>query len=217
MNVLFVIPARGGSKRLPGKNLETVGGVNLTQRAIDRARRALKLLGCDGEVVLSTDCRDIAKECGAPRLRMRPAPLGGDAAPSAAVVLDVLEWMYPGEAQPDLVCLVQPTSPLATGADVAAVVGLAKTEAGEYWSAYSVSDRTYNANGAAYAQSPQLLRERHNFLQGRTYAMPPQRSIDVDTAFDLHMARAAHEWNLANPQRYDAYGAPYPYKQPAGM
>ncbi|MFF0968014.1 cytidylyltransferase domain-containing protein [Streptomyces sp. NPDC003703] len=115
--VLAVIPARGGSKGVPAKNLAPVGGVPLVARAV-RACRAARLVT---DVVVSTDDRAIAavaREAGA-EVVLRPAAIAGDTATSEAAVLHALdahETLH--GAVVDVVLLVQCTSPFLTGEDV---------------------------------------------------------------------------------------------------
>ncbi|WP_329186089.1 acylneuraminate cytidylyltransferase [Actinacidiphila glaucinigra] len=115
--VLAVIPARGGSKGVPGKNLATVGGVPLVARAVQACREA----GLVTDVVVSTDdpaIADAARTAGA-EVVLRPAAIAGDTATSEAAVLhamDAHEAMTGRGA--DVVLLVQCTSPFITTEDV---------------------------------------------------------------------------------------------------
>ncbi|MFE9251495.1 cytidylyltransferase domain-containing protein [Streptomyces sp. NPDC007088] len=115
--VLAVIPARGGSKGVPAKNLAPVGGVPLVVRAV-RECLAARLVT---EVVVSTDDEAIARaarEAGAEAVR-RPAELSGDHATSEAAVLHALdrhETLH--GARMDAVLLVQCTSPFLLASDV---------------------------------------------------------------------------------------------------
>jgi YrbI family 3-deoxy-D-manno-octulosonate 8-phosphate phosphatase len=115
--VLAVIPARGGSKGVPAKNLAPVGGVPLVARAV-RECRATRLVT---DVVVSTDDQAIAaaaREAGA-EVVLRPAAIAGDTATSEAAVLhamDTHEALH-GEAV-DAVLLVQCTSPFLLREDI---------------------------------------------------------------------------------------------------
>lgn len=118
--VLAVIPARGGSKGVPAKNLAPVGGVPLVARAV-RECRATRLVT---DVVVSTDDQGIAaaaREAGA-EVVLRPAAIAGDTATSEAAVLhamDTHEALH--GAAVDVVMLVQCTSPFIVREDVEAV------------------------------------------------------------------------------------------------
>ncbi|MEU5366600.1 acylneuraminate cytidylyltransferase [Streptomyces sp. NPDC005925] len=115
--VLAVIPARGGSKGVPAKNLAPVGGVPLVARAV-RACRSARLVT---DVVVSTDDRAIAaaaREAGA-RVVLRPAAIAGDTATSEAAVLHAMDAYEARHGAPlDAVLLVQCTSPFIAGEDV---------------------------------------------------------------------------------------------------
>ncbi|WP_405586638.1 cytidylyltransferase domain-containing protein [Streptomyces sp. NBC_01190] len=119
--VLAVIPARGGSKGVPGKNLAAVGGVPLVARAV---------LACTGsrrvsDVVVSTDdpsIAEVARSAGA-QVVLRPVAIAGDTATSEAAVLhamDAHEAM--SGAATDVVLLVQCTSPFITSEEIDGVV-----------------------------------------------------------------------------------------------
>ncbi|GHF16628.1 acylneuraminate cytidylyltransferase [Streptomyces morookaense] len=118
--VLAVVPARGGSKGVPAKNLAPVGGVPLVARAV-RACRAARLVT---DVVVSTDDPAIAaaaRAAGAEVVR-RPDALAGDTATSEAAVLHAMDAYEAAHGTPvDTVLLVQCTSPFLTGEDVDAV------------------------------------------------------------------------------------------------
>ncbi len=118
--VLAVIPARGGSKGVPAKNLAPVGGVPLVARAV-RECRATRLVT---DVVVSTDDQAIAaaaREAGA-EVVLRPAAIAGDTATSEAAVLhamDTHEALH--GAAVDVVMLVQCTSPFIVREDIEGV------------------------------------------------------------------------------------------------
>ncbi|CAG6395569.1 acylneuraminate cytidylyltransferase [Streptomyces cocklensis] len=119
--VLAVIPARGGSKGVPGKNLAPVGGVPLVARAVRACVRARRV----GAVVVSTDDPSIAeaaRTAGA-EVVLRPVAIAGDTATSEAAVLhamDAHEAMAGGST--DVVLLVQCTSPFITSDEIDGVV-----------------------------------------------------------------------------------------------
>ena len=62
MRTLVIIPARGGSRGIPGKNLRQVAGVSLVARAVRCGREALRRLGLEGRVLVDTDSEEIARE-----------------------------------------------------------------------------------------------------------------------------------------------------------
>ncbi|QCD57854.1 N-acylneuraminate cytidylyltransferase [Streptomyces hawaiiensis] len=120
--VLAVIPARGGSKGVPAKNLLPVGGVPLVARAV-RECRATRLVT---DVVVSTDDQAIAaaaREAGA-EVVLRPAAIAGDTATSEAAVLHAMDAHEALHGAPvDVVLLVQCTSPFIVREDIDGVAG----------------------------------------------------------------------------------------------
>ncbi|TXS56574.1 acylneuraminate cytidylyltransferase [Streptomyces sp. t39] len=117
MNVLAVIPARGGSKGVPAKNLAPVAGVPLVGRAV----RACLDAPLVTHVAVSTDDADIAaaaRAAGADVV-LRPAAIAGDTATSESAVLHAMDTHETVHGTPvDVVLLVQCTSPFLTRDDV---------------------------------------------------------------------------------------------------
>lgn len=116
--VLAVVPARGGSKGVPGKNLATVGGVPLVARAVGACLAARRIT----HVVVSTDDTAIAaaaRQAGA-GVVMRPAAIAGDGATSESALLHAVDAFTAERhgAEPEVVLLVQCTSPFVTAQDV---------------------------------------------------------------------------------------------------
>ncbi|CAL9561156.1 8-amino-3,8-dideoxy-manno-octulosonate cytidylyltransferase [Streptomyces sp. enrichment culture] len=120
--VLAVIPARGGSKGVPAKNLAPVGGIPLVARAVRECRAARYVT----DVVVSTDDQSIAaaaRQAGA-EVVLRPAAIAGDTATSEAAVLHAMESHEALHGAPvDVVLLVQCTSPFLLREDVDGVAG----------------------------------------------------------------------------------------------
>ncbi|WNI17402.1 acylneuraminate cytidylyltransferase [Actinacidiphila sp. ITFR-21] len=126
--VLAVIPARGGSKGVPGKNLAAVGGVPLVARAVLACAAARRVT----EVVVSTDdpsIAEVARSAGA-EVVLRPVAIAGDTATSEAAVLHAMDSREAVTgAATDVVLLVQCTSPFITSEEIDGVVA-AVTEDG---------------------------------------------------------------------------------------
>lgn len=112
LRVLALIPARGGSKGVPGKNIRPLAGKSLTERAFDCARASRSL----DRIILSTDdsaIADHARELGLEVPFMRPKQLASDTSPMIDVVLHACEALWTKEGyRPDAVLILQPTSPL---------------------------------------------------------------------------------------------------------
>ncbi len=219
MESLLVIPARGGSKGIPGKNLREVGGQSLLARAVHSALNAHTV----SRVVVSTDNEAIAAEAtlaGAGTIQ-RPPELSGDAASSEAALLHALETLEAEENyRPDVLVFTQCTSPLTLPEDIDGT--LEAMLAGDADCALSVTlfhyfvwrhtadgeaigvnhrkesrplrqDREpeFLETGAVYAMKAEGFRAaRHRFF-GRTalYEMPASRVFEVDEPADLERAR----------------------------
>lgn len=109
MTTVAIIPARGGSKGVPRKNLTRVGGVPLVQRAVRAAAGASAV----DLVVVSTDDDEIAAaaEAAGAHIIRRPADIAGDTASSESALLHVLDELAAADMSVDTVVFVQATSP----------------------------------------------------------------------------------------------------------
>lgn len=130
-----IIPARGGSKGLPGKNVMRVGGVPLVARAVAAARAARTV----GRVVVTTDDGEIARvarEAGASVVQ-RPADLAGDTASSESALLHALDALRgSGWDEASVTLFIQATSPFIEPGDLdAAVTAVAGGEADSVFAA----------------------------------------------------------------------------------
>lgn len=209
MNVLGLIPARGGSKGLPRKNQLDAGGIPLLAWTIRVARQCSRIT----RLVLSTDDLDLAaiarsEGCEVPFLR--PSELASDTAGSAAVVLHALRQLG---SDWDGVVLLQPTSPLRQLVDleaaldlylsasprgsVVSVVEAALDLSWQYWiqsdgslkrvhpHVDSVSRRQdaqsiFTPNGAIYIVDPLAFLEQPTFVNADTRALVMPRSRSLD-------------------------------------
>lgn len=119
LRLLAIVPARGGSKRLPRKNMLPLGGKPLIAWTIDAASQS----GCFVDVLVSTDDEEIAaisRRHGSLVPWLRPAELASDTARSIDVVLHALDWYEQAHGAVDGLMLLQPTSPFRTGATIRA-------------------------------------------------------------------------------------------------
>lgn len=215
--VLAVIPARGGSKGLPRKNLRELAGKPLVVHSIEHAQATSQI----DEVVVSTDDDEIASvslAAGADVI-IRPPELAQDDTPTVPVLLHVLE-RYAGHRRPARVVTVQPTSPLRRPGDLAgaiaaldssydAVVSVCRVEHSPY-KMFQLRDdcllplfagtipgmprqrlpAVYRENGAVYVTWHDVLVGRRSIWGERTrpYIMDSISSVDIDTAYELSMA-----------------------------
>lgn len=114
---LAVIPARGGSKRIPRKNIRPFCGKPMITWAIDAARSS----DCFDRIVVSTDDQEvaeIARAAGAEVPFMRPAELSGDHAATAPVIAHAIEWHRARGQAPGEVCCIYATAPFLRPSDI---------------------------------------------------------------------------------------------------
>lgn len=217
--VLAVIPARGGSKGVPRKNIRDLGGKPLIAWTIEAARGSRYI----DRLVLSSEDAEIikvAREWGCDVPFVRPDELAQDDTPGIEPVMHALSCL-PGY---DYVVLLQPTSPLRTHKDIDscieacvssaadACVSVTEPDKSPYWM-YTVDTRgkmspliktgesilrrqdlpkAYALNGAVYVAATAPLAGSRSFLTENTvaYTMPKLSSIDIDTEADLFIAEA---------------------------
>lgn len=119
--VLAIVPARSGSKGLPGKNIRPLHGKPLLAWPILAALGSTHV----DRVIISTDSQafaDIATEYGADVPFLRPAPLASDTAPSIGYILHALDELEVTEQAYDYVAILEPTSPLTEARDIDAAL-----------------------------------------------------------------------------------------------
>ncbi len=125
-NIVAIIPARGGSKSVPRKNIKLLAGKPMLAWTIESALQSR----CLDRVVISTEDDEIAtvaRSWGAETPYLRPPQLASDTASAVDVVLHTLEWLKQNEnVQPEFVLLLQPTSPLRNADDIHNVIMLQK-------------------------------------------------------------------------------------------
>ncbi|KPJ93287.1 MAG: acylneuraminate cytidylyltransferase [Gammaproteobacteria bacterium SG8_11] len=213
-SVLAIIPARGGSKGLPGKNIKPVGGKPLIAWTIEAATKSKFI----DRVVLSSDDEHIintAEQYGCEVPFVRPKELAQDGSPAIEVVLHALQQL----PYYDITVLLQPTCPLRGAADIdnalsamlsknaKSCVSVTTPDKSPYWM-YTVNgyDRlkplldkelaakqrqelpqVYVLNGAIYAIFTEVLLNTRNFVPDSTvpFIMSKEHSIDVDYQLDL--------------------------------
>ncbi|MBS1790722.1 MAG: acylneuraminate cytidylyltransferase family protein [Acidobacteria bacterium] len=117
MKVLGLIPARGGSKGVPRKNIRLLAGKPLLAYTAEAALAATRLT----RVVLSTDDEEIAeigRGCGIEVPFLRPAELAEDTTPTLPVVQHAVHFLESRGERFDAICLLQPTNPLRQASDI---------------------------------------------------------------------------------------------------
>lgn len=214
--VLAIIPARGGSKGVPRKNIREVAGKPLIAWTIEEAKKSKYI----DRLILSSDDAEIievAEVWGCEAPFVRPAELARDETPGIDPVLHAME-MLPGY---EIVVLLQTTSPLRRAADIDgcieqcvagnanACVTVTQAEQSPYWM-YTLGNggamqplihtdksfarrqdlpEAYILNGAVYVAKSEWLRRHKTFVSDETrgFVMPQERSLDIDTELDLQI------------------------------
>jgi N-acylneuraminate cytidylyltransferase len=230
--ILTIIPARGGSKGIRGKNIRPLAGKPLLAHTIEQAQ-ATPLIN---RIIVSTDNADIAqvaRQYGA-EVIWRPAAISGDTASSESALLHTLDYLLDNEAyEPDLVVFLQCTSPLRRPHDIdQAIQTLIEQEADSLVSVvpvvvwlwrmvegqprsfnYDYQQRLrrqerpleYNENGSIYIFKPWVLRQFNNRLGGKItlYEMDEWSNIDIETLADLKLAEWVMQTLHPSPQTGD--------------
>lgn len=131
MNILGIIPARGGSKGIPGKNIKLLNGIPLIGYTIKEAKKSKFL----NKIIVSTDDENIAKvskSFNAEVPFLRPKELALDSSPTIDCIIHAINWEKNNENyNPDYVCVLQCTSPLRTYEDIDNVIKLAVDKKGD--------------------------------------------------------------------------------------
>ena len=211
---MVVIPARGGSVRVPLKNLQVVGGLPLVARAIRTALASARI----GRVIVSTDHSEIAalaKSEGA-EVAPRPAEISGDRSPVESALLHVLETLEARGAVPKIAVLLYCTAPLATVEDLdGTILALAAERADTALAAAPVREALWTPGGlcvgpafegpgsagsgaarfveagSAYAMRVPGFLQARSLLFGKTAVHPidPSRLLRIESPADLYRAR----------------------------
>jgi CMP-N,N'-diacetyllegionaminic acid synthase len=213
--ILAIIPARGGSKGIPKKNIKLLKGKPLIAWTIEEAKKSHFL----DKIIVSTDDEEImnvAKKWGAEVPFLRPSELAQDDTPGIAPVLHALEYFSDYE----YVVVLQPTSPLRLVEDIDKAIELCEKSESDFCVSVTESkvipdwlflvnetgklspvfndreipyqrqkaDKIYALNGAVYVGNKEALTKKRSFLTPETipYIMPNERSVDIDNIEDFY-------------------------------
>lgn len=130
-DAVALIPARGGSKRIPLKNIKNFHGRPMLSWSIDAALAS----NCFEQVIVSTDdetVAGVARECGATVPFMRPSELSGDFVHTNPVVSHALKWLHLNGGAPRFICCIFATAPFLKSADIRKGFELIKETDGDY-------------------------------------------------------------------------------------
>ena len=194
MGYLAVIPARGGSKRIPRKNVKDFNGKPLISYAIKAALGS----GIFDRVVVSTDDEDIAaiaKEYGAEVPFLRDKKLADDYTGTFDVMADAYERLKATGQKFDGVCCIYATAPLLLPKHL--VMALEKLKSSKAQSLTSVCEFSFPIQRAFYTDD---FMTGKNKTRALAFPMPRHRVIDIDTMEDWDyacaMSKAVSELNL---------------------
>ena len=218
LSTLAVVPARGGSKGIPLKNIREVGGKPLIAYNLIQAKRSRTI----NRLVVSTDHRaiaDVAKNYGA-EVVWRPSEISGDKSSSESALIHTLEYLEQTEGyQPDLLLFLQCTSPLTLAEDMdGAVEALIRENADTALTVvpfhYFLWRKEANGNlvginhekslrpmrqdrepqfletGSVYVMKAKEFRRIGHRFFGKTvmHVIPEERRLEIDEPFDLEVA-----------------------------
>lgn len=221
-HVLAIIPARGGSKGIPGKNIKLLGGKPLIAWTIEVAKQSQYI---DRLIVSSDDDEiiEVAEKYGCEVPFKRPAELAQDDTPGIEAILHALNTL---PERYEYVVLLQPTSPLRQVEDIDQCIEMCERE--QAYSCVTVSPVSENPqwmftfadgyclksalneekkytrrqempayfvlNGSVYVMQCEWLRREKKIFSEKTKAIvtPKERSVDIDELFDFAMC----EWLL---------------------
>jgi len=216
--IIAIIPARGGSKGIAGKNIKSLNRNPLICHTIKEALKSSYL----ERVFVSTDDSIIAKtskKCGA-KIIDRPAEFAEDESPMIDAIFHTIDTIKDASDK-DIMILLQPTSPLRNAADIDkaldifmktdcdSVISMCKVEHSPYWCFKYEGDKfkplfgnkglkmrrqelpdVYRPNGAIYISTIKNIYKNNGFYCDKIvpYIMPPERSIDIDEEIDFKFA-----------------------------
>ena len=220
MQPLVIIPARGGSKGVPGKNIKVLNGKPLIMHTVDEALQVFP----KERIIVTTDCQDTIKivEERLPVPFVRPEELSTDTSSSYDVILHAMDYAQSSGIDYDVVILLQPTSPFRSAKsikeamdmytdDIDMVVSVKTSKANPYFTLFEENEEgflqqsksgnftrrqdapeIYEYNGAIYVMNAESLRSNaiSKFKRVRKYRMSQYESLDIDTPLDWIIAES---------------------------
>jgi len=216
IKVLAIVPARGGSRGIPLKNLVSLAGRPLIAYTLEAAKKS----GICDRIVVSTDNERIAKAANTCKVEVmwRPVRISSHRSSTESAMLHVLGRLQKEQYHPDVIVLLQATSPLRTSRDIrlayqkfiderldsllsvkpSASFLWAKSKGGAAPLNYNYlrrprrqdMDNQYEENGAIFITKYKIFMKYKNRLGGKIgcYVMDERESIDIDTPLDLFIA-----------------------------
>ena len=216
MNIISIIPARGGSKGIPRKNIRLINDRPLIYYSIE-ASKSCNLIS---ETYVSTEDREIAEYSniyGADVIE-RPLELASDESSSIDVILHALDYLESNGKLPDAFVLLQPTSPLRTSTDIENAINLfvendcdslvsvceldhqallnfslkgdyliQNTDGRFFASRRQDMPTYYTLNGAIYITTPEFIRKNRSFYADKTIPYVMDRERSIDVDTPLDL------------------------------
>jgi len=208
--ILAIIPARGGSRRLPGKNIRKLLGKPLIVWTIEQAKKSKYI----DKLIVSTDDKTIAKiskKYGAEVPFLRPKELARDSTKIIDVILNLLSLLKKENYIPDIIALLQPTSPLRTVKDIdnaielflknkcESVISIYESGHSPYWS-FKIEKKylkpvfgwkyfkmrrqdlpkSYTPNGAIYITTTKILHKYKSFYTNKILSYIMPKERSID-------------------------------------
>ena len=209
MNIVSIIPARGGSKGIPRKNIKNLNGKPLISYSIE-ASNSCNLINNTYVSTEDNEISEISYEYGAEVIN-RPKELAEDNSSSIDVILHVLDYLKCNEKLPDLFILLQPTSPLRTSKDIEnsinlflnndcdSLVSVCELDH-QFLLNFSLKDNYlvqnndnsffngrrqdlptyYSLNGAIYITTPNFIRKNKSFYSNKTIPYVMPKEKSID-------------------------------------
>ena len=216
--ILAIIPARGGSKGLPNKNIKPLCGKPLIGWSIEQAGGSAYI----DEIFVSTDSAEIASVAESFGIKvpfLRPAELATDTSPSSEFVLHTIDYYRSQGQEFDYILLLEPTSPLRDVADIntaieqllnhktaKSIVGVSKVGLLEpYLGEMKVLRRQdlndlYFFEGSLYLSDINFYIKEHTFYHHLTlpYIVPKYKAYEIDDIVDFYIVERILELKLKN-------------------
>tara|TARA_B100000963_G_scaffold266236_1_gene234422 strand:+ start:10514 stop:11194 length:681 start_codon:yes stop_codon:yes gene_type:complete len=225
MRILYLIPARGGSKGLPRKNIKKLNGIPLIHYSIDFARKFTD----DSNICVSTDDNEIIKCVEKFNLKInfvRPKNLSSDIATTHDVMIHAINYYESKEIYYDLIVLLQPTSPFRRVEDlknmikcwkkkIDLIVSVKEPHDSPYFNIYEENSdgylvkskesefsrrqdvpKVYALNGSLYLFNVKSLKSNNLKVIKKYFIDDPIYSIDIDTPFDWMLCETVIKNNL---------------------
>jgi CMP-N-acetylneuraminic acid synthetase len=202
--VLAIILARGGSKRLPGKNVKILGDKPLIAWTIEAAKKSKYI----DRIIVSTDSKNIknvALDWGAETPFLRPSHLATDGASSEVAIIHAIDYLQQNESIGyDYFILLQPTSPFRKGVhideaikklsesvDASTVISVCEVDRGSINLTGTKLFPNSAINGAIYICKTNVFTEDNSFYKRNclAYTMSKEASLDIDIIDDWELAK----------------------------